>query len=135
MHRTMEHGADVGIEASGATWEEAFSEGAIAMLGVMADAAKVKAKAEVKIEATATDTAALFVEFLNEILCIRDTEGMLLSKFKITVKGNSLAGKAWGEKIDQKRHGTKIEVKAATYSGLKAWEEKGRKHVQCVLDV
>jgi SHS2 domain-containing protein len=135
MHRTMEHGADVGIEASGATWEEAFSEGAIAMLGVMADAATVKAEKEVKIEATATDTAALFVEFLNEILYIRDAEGLLLSKFKITIKDNSLAGSAWGEKLDQKRHRTTIEVKAATYSGLKAWEENGRKHVQCVLDV
>ena len=131
----LEHEADVGIMASGKTWEEAFSEGAIGMLSLMADVEKVEPKEEVVMEASADDVAALFVEFLNEILFIRDSEEMFLSKFDITIKGGSLAGRAWGEKIDQKKHGVKIEVKAATYSALKAWEGGGKKFVQCVVDV
>lgn len=135
MFELLEHEADVGVVASGATWEEAFSEGARAMLSVMADLESVGTKEEIAIEVTATDTAALFVEFLNEILFIRDSEDIFLSKFEITIKDNALAGKAWGEKIDQEKHGVKLEVKAATYSGLKTWEEDGKKFVQCVLDV
>jgi len=135
MYKLLEHEADVGITASGKTWEEAFSEGAAAMLSIMAEPSKVAAKEEIRIQVNAGDKAALFVEFLNEILFIRDAKGLLLKKFDVTIKGNALAGKAFGEKLDQKKHGTKIEVKAATYAGLKAWEEKGVKHVQCVLDV
>jgi len=135
MFKILEHEADVGIMSSGDSWEEAFSEGAIGMLGIMADAEKVEPKEEVEIQANANDIAALFVEFLNEILFIRDSEEMFLSKFEVTIKDNSLAGRAWGEKIDQEKHSVKIEVKAATYSGLKAWEEHGEKFVQCILDV
>ncbi|MFC2174921.1 archease [archaeon] len=135
MHKTIEHEADVGIVASGETWEDAFAEGALAMLGVMADIEKVEPLQEVKIQAQANDRDALFVEFLNEILFLRDAEDLFLSKFEIKIGDGSLAGKAWGEKIGQEKHGVKIEVKAATYSGLKTWEENGKKFVQCVLDV
>ena len=135
MFKILEHEADVGIRASGNSWEEAFSEGAIAMLSLMADVGAVEPKGEIGIQVNAGDVAALFVEFLNEILFIRDSEEMFLSKFDITITGNSLVGKAWGEKIDQEKHGVKIEVKAATYSALKAWEEGGEKFVQCILDV
>ncbi len=135
MFKILDHEADVGIMASGNSWEEAFSEGAAAMLSIMADASKVEPRQEVGIQVNAGDMAALFVEFLNEILFIRDRDEMFLSKFDITIKGGSLAGKAWGEKIDQKKHGVKIEVKAATYAALKAWEKGGEKFVECILDV
>jgi len=135
MHKTIEHEADIGIVGSGETWEDAFAEGALAMLGVMAEVETVEAKEEVGIQVSANDRDALFVEFLNEILFLRDAEDLFLSKFEIRIDGNQLAGKGWGEKLDQKKHGVKIEVKAATYSGLKTWEENGQKFVQCVLDV
>ena len=135
MFELLEHEADVGVVASGATWEEAFTEGAKAMLSVMANPKKVGTAREIKIEVSANDMAALFVEFLNEILFIRDAEEMFLKEFKITIGDNSLAGTAFGEKINQKKHEVQIEVKAATYSGLKTWEKDGKKFVQCVLDV
>ena len=135
MHKTIEHEADIGILGSGETWEEAFSEAAVAMLGVMADEEKVEPVKEIGIQVEANDRDALFIEFLNEILFLRDAEELFLSKFDLRIEGNSLAGMAWGEKIDQKKHGVKIEVKAATYSGLKTWEENGKKYAQCVVDV
>jgi len=135
MFKILEHEADVGILSSGNSWEEAFVDGAKAMLSIMADAEKVEAKDEIEIQVNASDIAALFVEFLNEILFIRDSEELFLTKFEIKINEHSLAGKAWGEKIDQKKHGVKIEVKAATYSGLKAWEENGEKFVHCIVDV
>lgn len=135
MYELLEHKADIGILASGDTWEKAFADGALAMLSVMAEPETIEIEKEVQIEVTAPDKAALFVEFLNEILFIRDSEEMFLKKFEIKIGDGSLAGKAWGEKINPKKHSVKIEVKAATYSGLKAWEENGLKKVRCVLDV
>jgi SHS2 domain-containing protein len=137
-YKYLEHEADVGILAIGNTLEEAFSEGAKAMFGVMVDIKGVEAKKEIEIECNAKDIPSLFVEWLNELVHKRDTEDMFFSKFKIEIEKNDgykLIGKAIGEKIDLKKHEVKTEVKAATYSGLK-YEEKGNKHqLQCILDI
>ena len=46
-----------------------------------------------------------------------------------------LIGKAYGEKMDIQKHKPIVEVKAATYSGLKVWKENNNYKVRCVLDV
>ena len=40
-----------------------------------------------------------------------------------------------GEKIDLRKHDVQNEVKAATYSGLKAELTEGQVQLQCVLDI
>jgi SHS2 domain-containing protein len=80
------------------------------------------------------------VAWLNELLYLRDTDGMLFSSFSLKISRRedgalALAGVARGEVLSPERHGLKIEVKAATYSGLKCVEESGKCSVQCLLDV
>ena len=134
-YKYLEHEADVGILAIGDSLEEAFSEGAKAMFGVMVDVKGVEAKKSVEIKCSAKDIPALFVEWLNELIQKKDTEEMFFSKFKVKIKDNELTGKAIGEKINLDKHKVKTEVKAATYSGLK-YEKKGSKHaLQCILDI
>ena len=134
-YKYLEHEADVGILASGKTLEEAFAEGAKALFGVMVELKGVKASDKVKVECSADDIPGLFVEWLNELVRIKDIEGSFYSKFKVNIDGKKLVGECFGEKIDLKKHNVKTEVKAATYSGLK-YEQKNRKHcLRCVLDI
>ncbi|MBI3752509.1 MAG: archease [Deltaproteobacteria bacterium] len=137
----LDHEADVGIRAVGATLEEALQEGAKAMLNVMWDIAKIEEREDVFIECEAADIPELFVETLNEILFKQDVEGLALARLKVAeIKKQEggrykLKGTAYGEPLDIDRHSVKTEVKAATYSGL-LYEEKDGKHtVQCILDV
>ncbi len=136
----LDHEADVGIRASGATFEEALAEGARAMFGVMTDLNQVGRSEEVVIHCQAGDLAALFVECLNELLFQSDTRHLLFADFQVTRlthsgAGYKLEGVARGEPLDAARHDLWTEVKAATYAGLKYEVGDGRHVLQCVLDV
>lgn len=135
----LDHEADIGILASGKELREAFVDGAKAMFNVMVNLDDVKPEKKVEISCNATDVAALFVEWLNELLSQRDIKDMLFSEFdvKISQKGDTyfLEGHALGQQIDQDKQEIKTEVKGATYSGLK-YDIKNEMHtLQCVLDI
>lgn len=139
MFELFEHKADIGIRGIGATKEEAFAECGKALFEIMCDTKKVIPSQKTEIIVSANKLDELLVEFLNELLYLKDAEGMLFSKFEIKVKkvGTKfgLEGIAFGEKIDSKRHELKTEAKAASYSQLKVAKEKGEWVAQCIVDV
>jgi SHS2 domain-containing protein len=136
----LNHQADLGIRGIGATLEEAFSEGAQAMLAAMADVDTVQPSEEFPLHCTAPDIPSLFVEWLNELLYEREVNDVLFASARIThleCKGQGwvLDGIAHGEPLDPERHELRTEVKAATYYGLEYRVDQGRHIVQCVVDV
>ena len=139
MYRYLEHEADVGIEGREKSIDGAFQEGAKAMFNLMAEIKNVEPVSPVKIFCYAKDIGSLFVEFLNELLAQKDIHEMLFSKFEINIinsRGNlELLGKAYGEPMNKNKHELKVEVKAATYSGLKVEQKNGEFIVRCVLDL
>ncbi len=135
----LDHEADVGIRATADTMEAAFEDGAKAMFNTMVDIGRVSPNVKKSVEASAEGIDSLFVEFLNKLLSKADVEGMVFSQFRVKInkarKGYKLSATAWGEPLDQKKHNPKVEVKAATYSGLRCWSDSGKHNVQCVLDI
>ncbi|MFQ6118535.1 MAG: archease, partial [Methanosarcinales archaeon] len=132
--------ADMGIRGYGKTLEEAFENGAKAVFSIMVNIDKVEPKEKVEIKVSASDKESLFIEWLNFFISKVGIDEMVYSKFKVEKiykEGDEykLTGHAFGEKLDQKKHNPKIEVKAATYYGLKIGEKEGKKYVQCVVDV
>jgi SHS2 domain-containing protein len=109
------------------------------MFSVMADLAKVKAKESVEVKVSARNKEELLLGWLNELLFEKGAREMLFSDFKVKIakgkEGWVLEGIAKGEKMDQKKHGMKTEVKGASYSGLKVAKEKGKFLAQCIVDV
>ena len=138
-YKFLEHGGEEGILGEGKTLESALSEAAKAMFAVMVDIKKVKATKSVKISCEADNKESLFIEFLNELLAQKDILNLIFSKFDIKIKENNkkvkLSGKIYGEKFDAEKHKPKVEVKAATYSGLKVWNEGGHYKARCIIDV
>lgn len=136
----LDHEADVGIRATGSTLEEAFEQGAKAMLNVMWDISTIEERQNILIECEARDIPELFVEVLNEILFKQDVNGLAISRFKIDEikkadERYKLKGTASGEPLNLEKHTVKTEVKAATYAGLRYEEKEGQHIVQCILDV
>lgn len=138
MYETFEHKADVGVRGKGRTIEEAFSEAAKAMFSIECNLKKVKPIKKIKISCSAQNIEELFVEWLNTLLAQASLLDMLFSEFEVEIKKRNsefvLEGFAIGEKI-KKEHELGIEVKAATYSELKVFEEKGEWIAQCIVDV
>ncbi len=135
----LEHEADIGILVSADSVEKAFEDGAKAMFNVMVDIEKVEEKNRVEIECRADDINGLFIEWLNELLLQKDLTDNVFSNFKIVeiTKNDNyrLKGEAYGEPINSERHSVGLEVKAATYSGLKSWQEGDKFYFRCLVDV
>jgi SHS2 domain-containing protein len=134
----FEHKADIGIRGTGNTIEETFAQTATAMFEVMSNTKKINAKQKIPINATATEKDTLLIDFLNELLFLKDTKEMLFTRFELKIKQKKewkLQGYAFGEKINPKKHELKSEVKAATYSQLKVEKKENKWTAQCIVDV
>lgn len=136
----LDHQADVGVRGMGKTLEEAFTEGARGMFALMVELDQVEPTEPVEVECRADSVETLFVAWLGELLLQRDIREMAFSKFEVRIQegdgGYRLRGRAFGEPLEPERHGAKVEVKAATYSGLKFGRTPdGGYYVQCIVDL
>ncbi len=130
------HPADIGIRGFGPSKEEAFAQAALALTAIITEVKTVEPKVEVKISCQDRDDEFLFVDWLNAVIYEMATQQMLFSRFEVSVENERLSARAFGEKIDVKKHSPAVEVKAATYTDLKVRQNKnGNWVVQCVVDV
>jgi SHS2 domain-containing protein len=130
------HEADIGVRGLGMTREEAFAQAALALTAVVTDPKTVIENQVVDIACEAPDDELLFVDWLNALVYEMATQNMLFSRFEISINGQILTGRAWGEKVDVARHHPAVEVKGATYTALGvSKDESGNWLAQCVVDV
>lgn len=136
----LDHPADLGLRGIGTTPEEAFGEGAQAMLEAMSNTQLIRPRQQFEQRCRAVDMPSLFVEWLNELLYQREVSNMLFCSarvLRIDHKGDewTLEGLAMGEPLDLCRHEVHTEIKAATYSGLDYVASDGQYIIQCVVDL
>lgn len=117
--RILEHTADIGFEALGATREEVFANAARALFHIIVELDSVELRQTVNLRVEGADPPSLLVNWLSELLYLQDTEGWLFREFTInSLSDKSLAAVARGEKADAARHQLKLLVKAITYHQL-----------------
>ena len=64
------------------------------------------------------------------------TRHMLFSRFSVSILQRGLNATAWGEAIEPSRHQPGVEVKGATYTALRVYQDaEGDWIAQCVVDV
>ncbi|MDD5556712.1 MAG: archease [bacterium] len=139
-YRYLDHTADAGIEATGATPEEAFAEAARAMIGLMVRGGDAPGGGEVGIEAAAPSLEELLVEFLNELLAQQGLRGLVFTGCRVreiarTADGWRLSAAARGASPAALDGRLGQEVKAASYLGLSVGEREGAWTVRCVVDL
>jgi SHS2 domain-containing protein len=117
--RVLEHTADIGFEAFGATHKEVFANAARALMHLMVDLETIAPQEQLSLRAEASDMPNLLVNWLSEILYRFDAEGWLFCDFEVEdLTDRSLGAAARGEKFDRRRHRVKLLVKAITYHQL-----------------
>ncbi len=132
----FQHGADIGVRGVGADIHVAFEQAALAMTAVITDIDTVAPEAEVDVRCDAPDPELLLVDWLNALVYEMATRHMLFSRFAVSIRGQRLEGRAWGEPVDVARHQPAVEVKGATYTELKVrQQDDGTWVAQCVVDV
>ena len=103
--RILEHTADVGFEAFGATREGMFANAGRALFYLITDLEAVETSDRVTLALEAQEATSLLVDWLSEILYLWDAEGWLFRDFEIhRLTDQSLSATAWGERFDRERH-------------------------------
>ncbi len=136
----LDHEADIGLEATGTTLEEALQDGVRGLLALLVDPETVEPREVVTIEASGDDPGSLYVALLNAVLAAVDLQRMFFRDFEVTRLERVddhwvVEGRLYGEPIDLSRHAVEIEVKAATYGGLLSEQTETGWRLRCVLDL
>jgi len=130
----LEHTADVGIGARGATLEEAFEQATLGLAEVLGALRPGPGEA-VAVEVTAGDPGALLVDWLNEVLWLHETRGhAAIAAVRVErVGGDRAAGSVTFSSTDPPADGT--FVKAVTYHRLRVGRDAGGWLAEVYLDV
>ena len=135
-YETFEHDADVGVRGRGATLAEAFANAGLALTAVVADPASLRETLSVDLACEAEGDEPLLFDWLNALVFEMATRRVLFARFELAIEGGRLRARAFGEPVDVARHAPAVEVKGATWTGLRvARDEGGGWLAQCVVDV
>lgn len=129
------HAADMGVRGLGPSMNAAFEQAAMALTAVVTDPKAVAPNEAVEIACSAPDQALLLADWLNAVVYEMSTRKMLFGRFEVRIDGDHLSGKAFGERVEGRRHRPAVEIKGATYTELGVRREQGQWIAQCVVDV
>jgi len=132
--------ADVAFEATGKTLRELLESAGLAVTNTMVkNLDAVEQKVEKKFTVEGDNAEKLLFNFLQEIIFYKDAELLLFNKFELDIVPKKskfqLAVKAYGEKLDMKKHELLVDVKAVSLHNFKVEETKNGWVASVILDV
>jgi SHS2 domain-containing protein len=136
----IDHTADVGIKAWGATLTELFENAAIGMFAVIAGeeykAQGLKIEKKIEISKNTDNLEEILVSWLSELLYIFNREKIYFNNFKISSLNNSgIKAEANGVNIDLYQSNLYTEIKAVTFHDLKIEETADGFNCTIIFDV
>ncbi len=135
----VEHVADVGLRAEGASLDEAFEEAARGVMALMVDPTTIELLIEHPVNLEATSEEELLVAWLGELVAQLELQRLVFGQVRVKIDADGdvrrLAGAAIGERLDPDRHRPLTEVKGISYLGLCVQRSAGGWTAACVLDV
>jgi SHS2 domain-containing protein len=131
--------SDLSFRARGPTPEAAFAAAAEALLAASVETPEAVGERVTRdVELEEADLELLLLRFLNELVYLRDAEGLLLRARRLAIRRDGAAvlrAELAGEPFDAERHGCASEVKAATAHGLAVRRVEGGWEATATLDV
>ena len=141
-YEILEHTADVGLVAHGATLGAVFANAAAGMYALMVDPDTVQPHDERTVRIAGADGERLLVAWLLELLFLTDTEGLVFSTFRASVQPEALPGGLWwldaqarGESFDPARHAQHVVIKAVTHHRLSLKHDDRGYHARLLFDI
>ena len=132
----FEHGADIGIRGIAPTLEQAFEQTALAMTAVITNPDQVSTSIAVSIHCEAPDHELLLLDWINELVYEMAVQGLLFKRYQVVINDGNLSATAFGEAVDRQKHQPAVEIKGATFTELRVYQQPDGSWVsQCIVDV
>ena len=117
-YKVLDHATDALIEVTASSLIEAFEVAGYSVVDTILDNSKIEEKKERNIVVNGKDLNYLLYNWLEEIVFLLITEGFAIKKRNITRERNEkyiISAQIFGEDIDIKKHGFKVEIKSPTF--------------------
>ena len=132
----FEHGADIGIRGIAPTLEQAFEQAAVAMTAVITYPEQVSVSKAVSIHCQALNHELLLLDWINELVYEMAVQGLLFKRYQVAIHEGKLSATAFGEAVDRQKHQPAVEIKGATFTELRVYQQPDESWVaQCIVDV
>lgn len=132
----IDHTGDLGIEIFGKDPATLFQHAGEAFTYIVTDPKKVRARKSKHVSLQSERMEDLLVHWLNELIFLFDTEGLLFSRFEVeSINEGHMEATVQGESYDQDRHSIKTTLKAATYHQLEVIRGDGTWKARVIFDV
>ena len=132
----LEHPADVGFRAYGATRAELFANAALALISIAADIETIEDRESREMEAAGDDTPSLLYAWLAEIVAVADADRLVLRRVEVTsLADKHVTGVAYGERYDRTRHRAGTAIKAVTFHRFRVEQTPAGWVAEVFLDV
>ncbi len=138
-YELIEHTADIGIRVKGGDLKKLFKNAASAMFDIMAEKKPTAKSQELRansfiVEQKAENLEELLINWLNELLSLSATKGIIFNEFIMDkLDKSNLKAKVSG--CDIKNYKINTEIKAATYHALKIEEKNSNWQTEVIFDV
>ncbi len=129
---------EAAFRAYGSTLGELFSNAALALFSIMGDLKTVEPKDERGVMLDDLSVERLLLDFLSELVYLKDAEAMLFSQFEVNVSKDEtyhMLAKLRGEPINPSKHRLGVDVKGVTMHRYKFEKLREGYQAQVVLDI
>jgi SHS2 domain-containing protein len=131
----IDHTADAGILVKAPTLEGMFETAALGLSELVTRVDSLNCLIQRQFRLQEEDMETLLVSWLQELLYLLDTEGLIFVRFQVKLKDLALEATAWGEVFDPKIHTIKTEIKAVTYHQLEVAKDQEGWKAQVIFDI
>ena len=132
----VDHTGDLGIRVFGESLPRLFEQAAEALTFILTDPETIRTEESRRFLLEAKTDEELLVTWLNELVYLFDTEGLLFKNYEVlSILDHRLEALAQGEIYVESRHPIKTTVKAATYHQLKIETHQGVWTAQVIFDL
>ena len=134
-YQFIDHTADVGILVNAPTANGLIEMAALALAELITSVDAVTPRIERRFQLREEEIDTLLVSWLQELLYLLDTEGLIFGSFRVKLQGSQLEATAWGEPFDPGVHPMKTEIKAVTYHQLEVIERGEGWQARVIVDL
>lgn len=144
--KVIDVSGDIGLKAFGKSINEVFVNAAIGMYSLVTNLRTIKKEKTIDFSIKSQSMEGLLVSWLNELIFHFDAYGFIGKKIVIdelilgtdqpaSVHAFMLKATVSGEDFDQKRHESKLLIKAATYHKLRIEKVGNMWEIDVIFDI